>query len=97
MAVKQSSLIIGRQPLIEALESGRAIDKILLQKNTGGDIVNQIRQLARERQVPIQPVPVEKLNSLTRANHQGVLALSRSATGDRPCGIERRSAFVRDA
>lgn len=74
MAVKQSSLIIGRQPLIEALESGRAIDKILLQKNTGGDIVNQIRQLARERQVPIQPVPVEKLNSLTRANHQGVLA-----------------------
>lgn len=74
MAVKQSSLIIGRQPLIEALQSGKAIDKILLQKNATGEALTAIRQLARERQVPVQQVPAEKLHYLTRANHQGVIA-----------------------
>ncbi len=74
MPVKQSSLIIGRQPLVEALQSGRAIDKILLQKNTGGDMINTLRKLARDQNVPIQLVPAEKLNGLTKANHQGVLA-----------------------
>jgi 23S rRNA (guanosine2251-2'-O)-methyltransferase len=76
MPVKQSSLIIGRQPLVEALESGKAIDKILLQKNATGDIINIIRKLAREQNVPIQIVPVEKLNGLTKANHQGLLAFA---------------------
>ncbi|MCA6450639.1 MAG: 23S rRNA (guanosine(2251)-2'-O)-methyltransferase RlmB [Chitinophagaceae bacterium] len=74
MAIKQSSLIIGRQPLVEALQTGKAIDKILLQKNASGDVINTIRKLARDQNVPIQLVPVEKLNGMTKANHQGVLA-----------------------
>jgi 23S rRNA (guanosine2251-2'-O)-methyltransferase len=76
MPVKQSSLIIGRQPLVEALQSGKAIDKILLQKNAAGDVINTVRQLAREHNVPIQVVPVEKLNGLTKANHQGLIAFA---------------------
>lgn len=74
MAVKQNSLVIGRQPLVEALQTGKAIDKILLQKNATGEVLHQIRQLARELNVPIQLVPVEKLDGMTRANHQGVIA-----------------------
>jgi hypothetical protein len=74
MPIKQSSLIIGRQPLVEALQGGRAIDKILLQKNISGDVINTIRQLAREHNVPIQVVPPEKLDGMTKANHQGVVA-----------------------
>ena len=74
MPAKQSSLIIGRQPLVEALQSGKSIDKILLQKNTVGDVINTIRQLSREKNIPIQVVPVEKLNGMTKANHQGVVA-----------------------
>lgn len=74
--MKQSSLIIGRQPLIEAIESGRAIDKIFMHKNISGENVQIIRQLAKERNVPIQMVPVEKLNSLTKNNHQGIIAVA---------------------
>jgi len=74
MAVKQSSLIIGRQPLVEALQTGKAIDKILLQKNATGEVINTIRKLARDQNVPIQLVPIEKLNGMTKANHQGILA-----------------------
>lgn len=80
MTIKQSSLIIGRQPLVEALQSGKSIDKILLQKNTAGDIINTIRQLSREKNIPIQVVPVEKLNGMTKANHQGVLAFVARVT-----------------
>lgn len=76
MAIKQSGLIIGRQPLVEALESGRPIDKILMQKNISGDSVATIRQLARDNQIPIQMVPPEKLHYLTKANHQGVIAFA---------------------
>jgi len=76
MAIKQSALIIGRQPLVEAMETGRPIDKILMQKNISGDAIATIRQLARDKNIPIQMVPQEKLHSLTRANHQGVIAFA---------------------
>lgn len=74
--MKKSSLIIGRQPLIEAFESGRGIDKIFMFKNINGDNILTIRQLARQHNVPIQMVPVEKLNTFTRANHQGIVAIA---------------------
>jgi 23S rRNA (guanosine2251-2'-O)-methyltransferase len=74
--VKKSSLIIGRQPIIEAIQSGRAVDKILFQRNVTGESIGTIRQLAREKNIPIQQVPPEKLNSLTKANHQGCVAIA---------------------
>ncbi|MEI8111513.1 MAG: 23S rRNA (guanosine(2251)-2'-O)-methyltransferase RlmB [Chitinophagia bacterium] len=76
MPPKPSTLIIGKQPLLEAIQAGRAIDKILLQKNISGDFAQSIRQIAKDHQIPIQPVPVEKLNSISRANHQGVIAFA---------------------
>jgi len=74
--LKKSSLIIGRQPLIEAIQNGRGIDKIFLYKNITGENISVIRQLAREHNIPLQMVPSEKLNSFTKANHQGVIAIA---------------------
>ena len=74
--MKKTSLIIGRQPLIETIKSGRAVDKILLQRNSTGESIDEIRELAREYHIPVQVVPIEKLGSLTRANHQGVVAFA---------------------
>ena len=71
-----SGLIIGRKPLVEAIESGRAVDKILFQQNVNGESIGEIRKLAKQFNIPIQQVPGEKLNSLTRANHQGVIAFA---------------------
>ena len=73
---KQESLIIGRQPLIEALQSGRVIDKILVQNNANGEVLSQIRALSKEFNIPMQIVPAEKLNYISKANHQGVIALA---------------------
>ncbi len=74
--MKSSALVIGRQPLIEAIESGRPIDKILFQRNVSGESIGEIRKLAKEHNIPIQQVPPEKLHTLTRANHQGVIAFA---------------------
>ena len=74
--MKKDTLIIGRQPLIEAIEAGRAIDKILFQRNVSGESIGDIRKLAAAHHIPIQQVPPEKLHSLTRANHQGVIAFA---------------------
>jgi len=74
--VKKNTLIIGRQPLIEAIQTGRAIDKILFQRNVSGESIGDIRRLAKEYNIPIQQVPPEKMHSFTRANHQGVIAFA---------------------
>lgn len=50
------------------------MDKILLFKQASGDSILEIKQLAKQYQVPIQYVPQEKLNSLTNIQHQGVVA-----------------------
>jgi len=52
--MKKESMIIGRQPLIEAIQSGRSIDKILFQRNISGDAIAEIRNLAKQKNIPIQ-------------------------------------------
>ncbi len=74
--LKKSALITGRQPLIEAINSGRAIDKILFQRNVSGESIGEIRKLAKQYNIPIQQVPPEKLFSITKVNHQGVVAFA---------------------
>lgn len=76
MSSLKTRTIIGKQPLVEAISAGVAIDKILLQKNASGETANQIRLLSKEHNIPLQFVPIEKLNSLTRSNHQGVIAFA---------------------
>ena len=68
-------MICGVWPVIEALRAGKNVEKLLIRREAGGDGIREIRQLAMDRQVPWQPVPVEKLDRLTRTEHQGVIAL----------------------
>ena len=63
-------LIFGLHPVIEAINSGREISKILMRKGLEGNISS----LIREHDIPYQVVPVEKLNRVTRKNHQGLIA-----------------------
>jgi 23S rRNA (guanosine2251-2'-O)-methyltransferase len=78
MFQSKKNIIAGRNPVIEALKSDQAIDKILLFKNASGDAVAEIRKLAKQLNVPVQHVPNEKLNSLTNVHHQGVIAFKSS-------------------
>jgi len=72
----QLPLLIGRKPVLEALSGGQSIEKIFLLRSATGEEVGAIKRLARERDIPLAPVPQEKLDSLTRAQHQGVVAIT---------------------
>lgn len=76
----KKNIIAGRNPVIEALRSDQQIDKILLFKNASGEAINEIRELAKQHQVPVQYVPNEKLNSITNTQHQGVIAFKTAVT-----------------
>lgn len=78
MFQSKKNIIAGRNPVVEALKSVQSLDKILLFKNASGDVINEIRHLAREANVPVQYVPAEKLNALTNVQHQGVVAYKSS-------------------
>ncbi|MCB9046680.1 MAG: 23S rRNA (guanosine(2251)-2'-O)-methyltransferase RlmB [Chitinophagales bacterium] len=67
-------LLIGRKPLIEALKQGTAVEKIFLLRTATGEEISTIKKLAREKNIPLSQVPEEKLNSMTRSMHQGVVA-----------------------
>ena len=72
--MKESSQIIyGRHPIVDAIQSGQTIDKIMLQQGTRGDLEKEIRHLSKEYGIPVQVVPKEKLNQVTRGNHQGII------------------------
>lgn len=78
MFQSKKNIIVGRNPVVEALKQQAGIDKILLFKNASGDVINEIRKLAKEQNIPVQYVPNEKLNSLTNINHQGIIAYRSS-------------------
>ncbi len=75
--------IYGIRAVCEAIEAGKDIDKILIKKDLQGDLIGQLLGLARQRHLLVLRVPVEKINRITRGNHQGVLAVMASVTYSR--------------
>lgn len=69
------STIYGLRPVIEAIDGGTRIDRVFLQNGLSGPLAGDLKGRIRDKGIPFQFVPVEKLNRLTRGNHQGVVAL----------------------
>jgi 23S rRNA (guanosine2251-2'-O)-methyltransferase len=68
-------MLIGRNPIIEAVKEGKEIEKIFVNNQLRGEYEKEIRQLAKENEIPLVKVPIEKINSLAaNKNHQGILA-----------------------
>lgn len=67
-------MIFGIRAVIEAIEAGKEIDKIFMRREMGGDLAKELFDLVQLHRIPVQKVPLEKLNRLTMKNHQGVVA-----------------------
>lgn len=72
--MEKQQLIFGIRTLIEAIQDGKEIDKVFIQKGLRGELYMELYDLIKSNTVPYALVPVEKLNRLTRKNHQGVAA-----------------------
>ncbi|MBQ1940062.1 MAG: 23S rRNA (guanosine(2251)-2'-O)-methyltransferase RlmB [Alistipes sp.] len=69
------NLIFGIRPVAEAIEAGRQFEKLYIRKGAEGQLMMELKDLIARHRLRYQEVPVEKLNRLTRGNHQGVVAV----------------------
>jgi 23S rRNA (guanosine2251-2'-O)-methyltransferase len=72
--MEENTTIFGIRTVIEAIQSGKNIDKIYLQKELSGTLFKELQHLASKKDINFSYVPVEKLNKLTNGNHQGAVA-----------------------
>lgn len=76
----RKDIVYGLRPVIEAIEAGKEIEKVFVKKGLQGDLSRQLLTLLKEHEIPFQYVPVEKLNRISRINHQGIIALTAAIT-----------------
>jgi 23S rRNA (guanosine2251-2'-O)-methyltransferase len=74
MIRSNQDIIFGTHALIEALSSHTEIEKILVRRDYTNDSIKKILHDASSRNIPIHKVPLHKINSITKKNHQGILA-----------------------
>lgn len=71
---KKKNFVFGIRAVIEAIRSDKEIDRVLVKKGSRGELFNELSEMTTNLNIPVQFVPVEKINRVTRKNHQGVLA-----------------------
>lgn len=72
--------IYGLRAIIEAIKEDRPIDKLFVKRDISGDLAGEMLALAREHRIVVQRVPIERINRISRKNHQGAIALMSAVT-----------------
>lgn len=70
-----NQMVFGIRAVIEAIDSGKEIESLFVQRGLSGGLLMELKALIKENNIASQQVPVEKLNRITRKNHQGVIAV----------------------
>lgn len=71
---KEKDVIFGLRPVIEAIKAGKQIDRLLIKQGLQGPLYHELMVEVRKNEIVYQIVPVERIEIVTRKNHQGVLA-----------------------
>ena len=72
--MKENDLVFGIRAVIEAIQADKEIDKILIRRDLQSNLSRELFEVLKGRSIPVQRVPGERLDRLTRKNHQGVIA-----------------------
>lgn len=81
--IEKNEMIFGVRAVIEAIEAGKEIDKVLVKKDIQSDLSKELFAALKPTFIPVQRVPVERINRITRKNHQGVVAFISPITYQR--------------
>ena len=74
MTEERNEMIFGIRAVLEAIDAGKEIEKVLIKRDMGGDLARELFAALKTVDCPVQRVPLEKLNRITKKNHQGVIA-----------------------
>ena len=80
---EKNEMIFGVRAVIEAIQAGKEIDKILIKKDIRSDLAKDLFATLKQTSIPVQRVPVERIDRITRKNHQGVVAFISPVTYQR--------------
>lgn len=80
--LERDEYIFGIRPVIEAIEAGKEIDKVLLRKDLQGELAKELFDVIHRYGIVTQRVPADKIDRITRKNHQGVLAILSAVSYD---------------
>jgi 23S rRNA (guanosine2251-2'-O)-methyltransferase len=72
--MEKDNQIFGIRAIIEAIQAGKEVDKVFIQKDAQGDLMRDLMKTMKANKINFTYVPVEKLNRLTSKNHQGAVA-----------------------
>lgn len=72
--MEQDNQIFGIRAILEAIEAGKDLDKVFIQKEAQGELMNELIKNLKKNNINFSYVPIEKLNRLTKKNHQGAVA-----------------------
>ncbi len=72
--MEKEHLIFGIRAIIEAIQAGKEVDKVFIQKEISGELMKDLMKVMKRGNINFSYVPVEKLNRLTHNNHQGAVA-----------------------
>ncbi|WP_436417831.1 23S rRNA (guanosine(2251)-2'-O)-methyltransferase RlmB [Petrimonas sulfuriphila] len=78
--MKEKEMIFGIRAVIEAAEAGKDIDKVLVKRELSGELFKELQEVLRRYEIPMQKVPLERIDRITRKNHQGVIAFTSAVT-----------------
>ena len=78
--MNKSETIFGIRAVIEAIQAGKQVDKVLVKIGLEGELAKELFMAIKEAGIPVQRVPLEKINRVTRKNHQGVIAYLSAVT-----------------
>jgi 23S rRNA (guanosine2251-2'-O)-methyltransferase len=73
--MEKKDMIYGTRAVIEAIDAGKEVDKIMIQSGLNNELIRELLDKARANRVPVQFVPPEKLRRLSNRNHQGVICI----------------------
>ena len=71
--MKNNDIVFGTRPVLEAINSGKTLEKLFIQKNLKKEILEKIKSKLSNKKINISYVPKEKLNRITKKNHQGII------------------------
>ncbi len=72
--MKKEQMLYGIHPLLEAIEAGKTLDKVMVQRGLNPDTLHKVLPALKKADIPFQFVPKVKLDKFTQKNHQGVIS-----------------------
>ena len=78
--MQKSEYIFGIRAVMEAIQAGRDIDKVLIKKELRGDLIAELIDMLKLHRIPVKRVPLQTIDRITRKNHQGVVAVLCAVT-----------------